>query len=103
MLRPFAILDLIDARFHATDGPGADARELRLARSEIPDGVVRTEKDGLVRLEWAKSLNDKPALDRACEAHEDWLDRNLPATPVEYVLVPARDLPGRRSRGDRSR
>lgn len=102
MMRPGAIVDLIDARFHATDGPGADARELRLARSKIPDWVVRTEKHGLVRLQWAKSLNDKPALDRACEAHEDWLDRNLPATPTKWVLVPARDVPGRRSRRDRS-
>lgn len=95
MLRPGAILDLIDARFHASDGPGADAAEARLARSKVPAWVVRTEKDGLVRLEWVKTLSDKPALDRACEAHEDWLDRHLPAgEPAPVELVPAAKVRG---------
>lgn len=78
-MRNGAILELIDIRFHASDGPGSDPAEVRLAQSEVPDWVKRTETDGLVRLEWAQTIADKRALDRACEAHEDWLDRNLPA------------------------
>jgi hypothetical protein len=54
------------------------ASELRLASSDLPDGAERSEKSGLVRIKWTKSMADKVTLDRACEAHEDWLDRNLP-------------------------
>lgn len=79
-LRSGAVLDVIDARFHASDGPGADSNEARLARSAVPGWVRRTEQDGLVMLSWAQTYDDKRALDRACEAHEDWIDSNLPTT-----------------------
>ena len=54
-LRSGAILDLIDTRFHASDGLGADSAEVRLARSDSPDWVARTEHDGLVMLKWCHS------------------------------------------------
>lgn len=80
MLRSGAILDLIDTRFHASNDEGADPGELRLANSDVPPWVRRSGQDGLVILRWTRDLADKTTLDRACEAHEDWLDRNLPAT-----------------------
>jgi len=73
-LRSGAILDLIDTRFNASDGPGADANEVKLAKSKVPSWVERTEADGLVTLKWAKTFEDKQKLDHACEAHEDWFD-----------------------------
>jgi hypothetical protein len=77
-LRDAAVLDLIDTRFHASAAEDAMASELRRASSDLPDGAERSEKSGLVRIKWTKSMADAVTLDRACEAHEDWLDRNLP-------------------------
>ncbi len=88
-LRSGAIVDLIDTRFHSSGREDADPREVRLASSDVPEWVRRTEKDGLVIARWADSISDKATLDPACEAHEDWLDSNLPSEetgPIELVL-----------------
>jgi hypothetical protein len=76
-LRNAAVLDLLDVRFHTSGFEDSNPIEVKLAKSTVPKSVKRTEKSGLVTLEWVESLLDKKKLDRACEAHEDWLDRNL--------------------------
>jgi hypothetical protein len=79
MLRSGAVVDLIDVRLHGGDHSVANPREVALAHSDLPPGAQRTERDGLVEIRWVDALTDKAALDRACEAHEDWIDRHLPA------------------------
>jgi hypothetical protein len=77
-LRAAAVVDLIDVGFHRAADPLARAAEVELAGAPVPDGVRREERDGLVVLRWVDDPADKAALDAACAAHEDWIDRYLP-------------------------
>jgi hypothetical protein len=77
-LRAAAVVDLIDVGFHRADDPLARPAEVELAGAPVPDGVHRDERDGVIVLRWIDDIGDKPALDAASEAHEDWIDRYLP-------------------------
>lgn len=77
-MRSLAVVDLIDVAFHTGSGRRAKPAEVTLARSSLPPGARREEHDGLVTIRWADDPTDKASLDRACEAHEDWIDQHLP-------------------------
>jgi hypothetical protein len=76
--RSLAVLELIDVAFHGSTHPLARPGELELARAPLPDGVRRDERDGLVVIRWTSDVGDKAALDRACDVHDDWVNRHLP-------------------------
>lgn len=85
-----SVADVLDARI--PDQPHEEIAVVTraLAVAELPDGVVRRQREGVVLLRWVADPGDRAAVAAACTRHERWL----------LDLLPSSDAAGWNAEGD---
>lgn len=88
---PSAIVDVLDTKLADSPMyPDTASGTRALARAELPAGVDRRERDGIVILRWLDDPCDAVAAAEAAARHEQWL----------YEVLPTSTAPGWNVEGD---